>query len=77
MAAMQTFLADYEQGKAEGRYVAGEVPYLPFKYGSFDLALCSHFLFGSAAFFLATQAHEQAPLQMPEQSELQSKFVKS
>lgn len=45
MTAMRAFLADYEQGKAEGRYVAGELPHLPFEHGSFDLALCSHFLF--------------------------------
>lgn len=45
MAAMQTFLRDYEQGKAEGRYVVGALPDLPFERASFDLALCSHFLF--------------------------------
>ena len=45
MDAMQTFLADFEQGKREGRYVGGELPYLPFKPASFDLALCAHFLF--------------------------------
>jgi hypothetical protein len=44
-AAMQVFLADYEQGKAEGRYVIGELPDLPFERAAFDLALCSHFLF--------------------------------
>jgi hypothetical protein len=45
MDAMQTFLADYAQGKREGRYVSGALPYLPFKPASFDIALCSHFLF--------------------------------
>lgn len=45
MAAMQTFLIDYEQGKAEGRYVVGALPDLPFERAGFDLALCSHFLF--------------------------------
>lgn len=45
MAAMEAFLADYETGKAEGRYVSGELPMLPFEDGSFDLALSSHFLF--------------------------------
>ena len=45
MAAMETFLSDYEQGKAEGRYIAGELPHLPFEHDSFGLALCSHFLF--------------------------------
>lgn len=45
MRAMNEFLADYEQGKREGRYVSGESPALPFEGDSFDLALCSHFLF--------------------------------
>ena len=44
-AAMDTFLADYEGGKAEGRYVEAELPVLPFSDHSFDLAVCSHFLF--------------------------------
>jgi hypothetical protein len=44
-AAMDTFLADYEGGKAEGRYVDAELPVLPFSDYSFDLAVCSHFLF--------------------------------
>lgn len=43
--ALETFLPDYEQGKKEGRYVTGELPHLEFKDGSFDIALCSHFLF--------------------------------
>jgi len=41
-AAMQQFLDDYEAGKAQGRYVEGELPTLSFGDGSFDLALCSH-----------------------------------
>jgi SAM-dependent methyltransferase len=45
MAAMETFLADFEAGKAAGRYVAGELPTLPFDDDSFDLVLCSHLLF--------------------------------
>jgi hypothetical protein len=45
MAAMNEFLADYETGRREGRYVAAELPNLPFGDASFDLALCSHFLF--------------------------------
>jgi hypothetical protein len=45
MAAMQEFLDDYRPGKAQGRYVAAELPTLPFSDGSFDLTLCSHFLF--------------------------------
>ena len=42
---MELFLVDYDRGKAEGRYVAAELPELPFEDGSFDLAVCSHFLF--------------------------------
>jgi hypothetical protein len=45
MAAMQTFLADYEAGRKEGRYVDASLPSLPFPDAAFDLALCSHFLF--------------------------------
>ena len=45
MRAMQRFLADYEQGKKEGRYLAASLPQLPFRERRFDLALCSHFLF--------------------------------
>jgi hypothetical protein len=45
MAAMGTFLDDYPAGKAAGRYIDAELPSLPFEDSSFDLALCSHFLF--------------------------------
>jgi hypothetical protein len=45
MTAMETFLGDYEQGLDEGRYVSAGLPSLPFADGTFDLALCSHFLF--------------------------------
>jgi hypothetical protein len=45
LAAMRSFLADYDRGKATGRYVAAELPDLPFEAESFDLAVCSHFLF--------------------------------
>ena len=45
MAAMAEFLRDFEQGKAEGRYINGSLPLLNFADQSFDLALCSHFLF--------------------------------
>jgi hypothetical protein len=43
--AMDEFLADYEAGRREGRYVQAELPVLPFLDKSFDLAVCSHFLF--------------------------------
>jgi hypothetical protein len=45
MAAMQTFLADYEDGQRARRYIDAKLPTLPFADDSFDLALCSHFLF--------------------------------
>ncbi len=45
LAAMEEFLSDYPQGIAEGRYVEGELPHLPFPDRSFDLAVCSHLLF--------------------------------
>jgi hypothetical protein len=45
MAAMEAFLQDYGPGKAQGRYIDGELPALPFADSSFDLALCSHLLF--------------------------------
>jgi hypothetical protein len=44
-AAMDEFLADYEAGVKEYRYVAGELPSLPFMDHTFELVLCSHFLF--------------------------------
>jgi hypothetical protein len=45
MSAMKEFLADYDEGKEQGRYVDAELPILPFDDGAFDIALCSHFLF--------------------------------
>ena len=45
MATMDRFLDDYETGRHAGRYIAGELPNLPFHRDTFDLALCSHFLF--------------------------------
>jgi hypothetical protein len=45
MAAMRTFLDDFASKRAGHRYTAAELPHLPYASGSFDLALCSHFLF--------------------------------
>ncbi len=45
MAAMRAFLADYDAGTAEGRYLNASLPSLPFSEGAFDLALSSHLLF--------------------------------
>lgn len=44
MKSMTQFLNDFEQGKEEGRYVAAELPKLPFENKAFDLVLSSHFL---------------------------------
>ena len=45
LSAMNHFLADYDKGKAEQRYIHGSLPKLNFADKEFDLALCSHFLF--------------------------------
>jgi hypothetical protein len=45
MQAMQAFLDDYDLGKRQGRYVDAELPSIRFPDKSFDLAVCSHFLF--------------------------------
>lgn len=41
----ERFYQDYVQGKREGRYEIGELPKLKYQSDSFDLGLCSHFLF--------------------------------
>ncbi len=44
--ALKCFMKDYELGKLQGRYAVGELPNLVGKKDqSYDLALCSHFLF--------------------------------
>ncbi|MEM7172416.1 MAG: SAM-dependent methyltransferase [Pseudomonadota bacterium] len=45
LSAMKFFLKDFDDGLVEGRYRAANLPDLPFADYSFDLALCSHFLF--------------------------------
>jgi hypothetical protein len=45
LAAMEQFIADYETGIAQGRYVTGSAAELPFHDNCYDLALCSHLLF--------------------------------
>ncbi|HEY7449435.1 MAG TPA: hypothetical protein VH702_14870 [Vicinamibacterales bacterium] len=45
MRAMDAFLEDFDQGLRDGRYVDAELPTLPFRDHSFELAICSHFLF--------------------------------
>jgi len=45
MDSMKQFLADYETGKKDKRYIPAELPLLSFNNNQFDLALSSHFLF--------------------------------
>lgn len=45
MDAMNKFLNDYEEGRKSGRYMAASLPTLPFENNTFDLSLCSHYLF--------------------------------
>jgi hypothetical protein len=45
LAAMRRFLADFDQGKREGRYVVASLPTLPFNQAQFSLAVVSHLLF--------------------------------
>ena len=45
MKTIEVFLQDYQQGRQEGRYLAQELPNLDFAEQTYDLALCSHFLF--------------------------------
>jgi hypothetical protein len=42
---LEKFIADYDLGKRERRYIIGELPSLDFEDSSFDLTLCSHLLF--------------------------------
>lgn len=63
MEAMEEFLADFESGKGEGRYLPHELPCLPFADGEFDLALCSHLLFTYSE-QLSAEFHCQAILEM-------------
>jgi hypothetical protein len=57
--AMNDFLADYDRGKRDGRYIAAELQDLPFADGTFDLAVCSHFLFLYSP-ILSLELHERA-----------------
>jgi hypothetical protein len=45
LTAMKKFLADFDSGKRDGRYVTAELPHIPFESNTYDLAVCSHFLF--------------------------------
>ncbi|WP_447968401.1 SAM-dependent methyltransferase [Nitrospira sp. M1] len=64
VTALQTFLADYDRGKEQGRYTIGELPSVSASVDlGFELALCSHLLFLYSAQFDA-QFHEAALLDM-------------
>jgi hypothetical protein len=63
MATMERFLADYETGRGEGRYVVASLPALPVADQQFELALCSHFLFLYSE-QLALQFHIEALSEM-------------
>lgn len=63
MSAMETFLADFDVGKQEGRYITGELPSLPFERGEFDIALSSNFLF-LYSIHLSAEFHLQALQEM-------------
>ena len=45
LAVMRRFVADYDTGRAEARYVMGELPSLDFHDNQFEIAVCSHLLF--------------------------------
>ena len=45
LQVLRRFTTDFETGKADGRYVIGELPNLDFEDNEFQLALCSHLLF--------------------------------
>jgi len=62
-SAMNVFLADYERGRREGRYCAATLPDLPFTGDSFELAICSHFLFYYSG-TLSRDFHEAAIREM-------------
>jgi hypothetical protein len=61
--AMDTFLADYEEGRLRQRYVDAALPDLPFPDDTFDLALCSHFLFLYSD-HLGLEFHESAFIEL-------------
>jgi SAM-dependent methyltransferase len=63
MSAMNSFLSDFETGRRVGRYIAGELPLLPFDKNKFDIALSSHFLFLYST-HLSAEFHLQALQEM-------------
>ncbi|WKN41190.1 methyltransferase domain-containing protein [Tunicatimonas pelagia] len=63
LAAMELFLQDFEQKNNTNRYVIGTLPSLPFEDDSFDLVICSHFLFAYSE-QLDEEFHQKAILEM-------------
>jgi hypothetical protein len=63
MEAMEEFLADYDAGRSEGRYLDRSLPTLGFDDDTFDLALCSHFLLLYSD-ELSAEFHRAAVLEM-------------
>jgi hypothetical protein len=63
MQAMQAFLDDYDLGKRQGRYVDAELPSIALPDKSFDLAVCSHFLFLYTE-YLSEAFHRSAILEL-------------
>ena len=63
MQAMNDFLADYDGGKQQGRYLSASLPTLDFADQQFDLALCSHFLFLYSHHFSLAQ-HSESVLEL-------------
>ncbi|HTL30323.1 MAG TPA: hypothetical protein VL282_13915 [Tepidisphaeraceae bacterium] len=45
ISAMRAFIDDFDAGRREGRYLIGSLPAVDLPDDSFDLALCSHYLF--------------------------------
>jgi SAM-dependent methyltransferase len=64
-ASLERFITDFAADRREGggRYVAGELPHLPFEDDRFDLVLCSHFLFLYGEHF-DEDFHERAVLEL-------------
>jgi SAM-dependent methyltransferase len=63
LESFHRFAADFSASDAKKRYIAGSLPELPLADQSFDIVLCSHFLFLYADQFDAS-FHERAVLDM-------------
>lgn len=63
MRTMHSFLTDFKNTKNQSRYIAAELPYLPFKKNKFNLCLCSHFLFLYSQ-HLSLEFHKKAIFEM-------------